>query len=158
MLYANIKYLRIITTILIVLGLGLIGAADYAAASTSEKAACEGAQGTWNASTSQCDFGPDAVNVGGDTGVLRTATNILLFIVGAAAVIVIIINGIRMVVSGGDPQAVANARQGIIYGVVGVIVAFLAYALVAFVADEILNPDTPAEEEGNGGNPPQQPQ
>lgn len=69
----------------------------------------------------------------GDTGVFKTITNVLLFIIGAISVIMLIIGGIRYVVSGGDSSAVTSAKNTILYAIVGIVVAILAYALVNFV-------------------------
>jgi multisubunit Na+/H+ antiporter MnhB subunit len=56
-----------------------------------------------------------------------------LFIIGAISVIMLIIGGIRYVVSGGDSGAVTSAKNTILYAIVGIVVAILAYALVNFV-------------------------
>jgi hypothetical protein len=69
----------------------------------------------------------------GEEGVFKTITNVLLFIIGAISVIMLIIGGIRYVVSGGDSTAVTNAKNTILYAIVGIVVAILAYALVNFV-------------------------
>jgi multisubunit Na+/H+ antiporter MnhB subunit len=69
----------------------------------------------------------------GDTGIFKTITNVLLFIIGAISVIMLIIGGIRYVVSGGDSGAVTSAKNTILYAIVGIVVALLAYALVNFV-------------------------
>ena len=45
----------------------------------------------------------------------------------------LIIGGIRYVVSGGDSGAVTSAKNTILYAIVGIVVAILAYALVNFV-------------------------
>jgi ABC-type Na+ efflux pump permease subunit len=45
----------------------------------------------------------------------------------------LIIGGIRYVVSGGDSAAVTSAKNTILYAVVGIVVAILAFALVNFV-------------------------
>ena len=71
--------------------------------------------------------------VTGSGGVFQTITNVLLFIIGAISVIMLIIGGIRYVVSGGDSSAVTAAKNTILYAVIGIIVALLAYALVNFV-------------------------
>jgi hypothetical protein len=60
-------------------------------------------------------------------------TNVLLFLIGAISVIMLIVGGIRYVVSGGDSTAVQNAKNTILYAIVGVVVAILAYAVVNFV-------------------------
>ncbi len=63
--------------------------------------------------------------------------NIMLFAVGILAVIMIIWGGIRYVLSGGDSGAVSSAKKTILYAVVGLIVAILAYAIVNFVITTI---------------------
>ncbi len=73
----------------------------------------------------------------GDTGIFRTVTNILLFLIGAISVIMLIIGGIRYVVSGGDQAAVTAAKNTILYAIVGIVVAFLAYAAVSFVTSNL---------------------
>ena len=69
----------------------------------------------------------------GDNGVFRTVTNVLLFIIGAIAVIMLIIGGIRYVLSGGDQAQVTSAKNTILYAIIGIVVAILAYAAVDFV-------------------------
>lgn len=72
-------------------------------------------------------------------GVFQTVVNILLFIIGAVSVIMLIIGGIRYVVSGGDQSAVTAAKNTILYAIVGIVVAFLAYAAVNFVITQLGN-------------------
>ena len=69
----------------------------------------------------------------GTTGTFRTITNVLLFLIGAISVIMLIVGGLRYVVSGGDSTAVTNAKNTILYAIVGIVVAILAYAVVTFV-------------------------
>ncbi len=75
-----------------------------------------------------------------ETGLFKKVTDILLFITGAIAVIMLIIGGIRYVVSGGDQNAVTSAKNTILYAIVGIVVVFLAYAAVNFVATQISAP------------------
>ena len=63
--------------------------------------------------------------------------NIMLLAIGILAVIMIIWGGIRYVLSGGDSGAVSSAKKTILYAVVGLIVAILAYAIVNFVITTI---------------------
>ena len=78
--------------------------------------------------------GSDQVaNLFGNSGIFSTITNTLLFILGAISVIMIIIGGLRYVISGGDSAAVTAAKNTILYAIVGVIVAILAYAVINFV-------------------------
>lgn len=64
---------------------------------------------------------------------LTTVVNVLLFIIGAIAVIMIIIGGIRYVTSNGDQGTLKAAKDTILYAVVGLIVAIAAYAIVKWV-------------------------
>lgn len=79
----------------------------------------------------QCDGCPE--DLFGDRGVFKTITNTVLYIVGVLAVVMLIIGGIRYVVSGGDAKKVTDAKNTILYAIIGLIVCFLAYAIVNFV-------------------------
>lgn len=110
------------------LSVGVVAAPAYAA---FEKGLSEGAQ-----SAQGKDQQGDAASLfgeGGQGGIFRTITNVLLFLIGAISVIMLIFGGIRYVVSGGDSTAVQNAKNTILYAIVGVVVAILAYAVVNFV-------------------------
>jgi hypothetical protein len=69
----------------------------------------------------------------GAGGIFTTITNVLLFVVGALSVVMVIVGGLRYVVSGGNSTAVTGAKNTILYAIVGIIVAFLAYAAVNFL-------------------------
>ncbi len=69
----------------------------------------------------------------GVDGIFQTITNVLLFLIGAVSVIMLIYGGIRYTVSGGDSNSVTAAKNTILYAVVGIVVAILAYAAVNFV-------------------------
>lgn len=68
---------------------------------------------------------------------LNDFTNIMLFLAGAIAVIVIIFGGVRYITSTGDPARVKQAKDTIVYGIIGLIVAILAYAIVRFVTTQL---------------------
>ena len=69
----------------------------------------------------------------GVDGVFTTVTNVLLYLIGAISVIMIIIGGMRYILSGGDSNNVTAAKNTILYAVVGIVVALLGYAVVNFV-------------------------
>lgn len=73
------------------------------------------------------------IDLFGATGTFSTITNVLLFIIGAIAVIMVVIGGLRYVISGGDSNQVSAAKNTILYAIVGIVVAILAYAAVNFV-------------------------
>jgi len=67
------------------------------------------------------------------TGVIATVINTLLFVIIFVAIIVIIVAAIRMVTSAGKAETVTNAKNSILYAVIGIIVALSAYAITSFV-------------------------
>jgi len=69
----------------------------------------------------------------GGNGVFKTVTNAALFLIGAISVLMLIYGGIRYTVSGGDTKQVTDAKNTILYAVVGIVVAIMAYAIVNFV-------------------------
>jgi type IV secretory pathway VirB2 component (pilin) len=64
---------------------------------------------------------------------VRNVINVLLFGIGVMAVISIIICGIRFASSHGDSSAVQKARTQLVYSVVGLVIAVLAFTIVNFV-------------------------
>lgn len=82
--------------------------------------------------------GTGAKNQGQRIGqIVRIVVNILLFLIGAFAVIMIVIAGFRLVAANGDSNTVSSAKNTILYAVIGLIVAFLAYALVNFIVGQL---------------------
>ena len=67
------------------------------------------------------------------TDIAKNIISILLWVVGIAAVIVIIYAGITFITAAGNPSAIARAKTMIIYAVIGLVVAILSYAIVNFV-------------------------
>ena len=67
------------------------------------------------------------------TNMITTVINILLYLVGIIAVIMIVIGGVRYTTSNGNATHVKEAKDTILYAIVGLIVAMMAYAIVNFV-------------------------
>jgi Type IV secretion system pilin len=65
------------------------------------------------------------------------AMNLFSFIVGIAAVIMIIVGGLRFVLAGGDPAKLSSARNTIIYSLIGLVVAVLAQVIVRYVLGKV---------------------
>ena len=60
-----------------------------------------------------------------------------LGVLGLLAVIVIIYGGFMYTTSAGDASKIKKAKDTIMYGVVGLVIALLAYAIVNFVVSSI---------------------
>jgi len=65
--------------------------------------------------------------------IVKTVINTIIFVLGMIAVIMIVIGGVRYTTSNGDSSSVKAAKDTILYAVVGLVVAILAYAIVNFV-------------------------
>jgi len=77
-------------------------------------------------------------NLFGAAGIFTTISSTLLYIIGALSVIMIIVGGLRYVVSGGNTASVTAAKNTILYAIVGIVVALLAYAIINFVLGSLL--------------------
>ena len=115
------RALPFIVTIALALSVSIFGAAHTLAVGTVSE----------GASSARSPQQP--VDLFGNSGVFAQISSVLLFIVGAVAVIMIVIGGLRYVISGGDASQVQAAKNTILYALVGIIVAILAYAAVNFV-------------------------
>lgn len=138
---------KVSTALLVpVMALAIAGvgpAAVYAQTTTPATPNCEDVSGAGISTGAQCAK-PDSApaKLFGQNSIFVTVTNILLFIIGAIAVIMLIVGGIRYVVSSGDQTAVTSAKNTILYAIIGIIVAFLAYAAVNFISTQLVSGTT----------------
>lgn len=64
---------------------------------------------------------------------VKNGINTALYILAAICVVMIVIAGFKYTASNGDSSIVSSAKNTILYSVVGLIVAIMAYAIVNFV-------------------------
>ena len=69
---------------------------------------------------------------------VNTAINVILGLVGLVAVAVMILGGFQYTTSAGDTAKVTKAKNTILYGIVGLVIAVLAFAIVNFVISNVL--------------------
>jgi len=69
--------------------------------------------------------------------ILKAAIDVVSLLTGALAVIFIIIAGLRFVTSSGSSEGVAQARNALLYAMVGIAVTLLAQSIVIFVLDNV---------------------
>lgn len=72
-----------------------------------------------------------------NSSTLQTILSVAFMIIGALAVIFIIVGGIQYVLSGGNPEQTTKAKNTILYAIVGLIVSILATVIVNFVLSRI---------------------
>ena len=69
----------------------------------------------------------------GDTGIIRNITNIALYVIAGIAVIMLLIGGLRYILSGGDSKKVTDAKNTVLYAIIGLVIAILSYAIINFI-------------------------
>lgn len=72
------------------------------------------------------------------TGSVTNIINGVIAALGIVAVVVIIIGGVSYMTSSGDAGKVKKAKDTILYGVIGLVICVLAFAIVNFVISNIL--------------------
>lgn len=76
-------------------------------------------------------------NKTGNTPIFQQVVNLLLFLVGSISVVMLIIGGIRYIVSSGDQNQVTGAKNTIMYAIIGIVVSVLAWGVVNFLLDSL---------------------
>jgi hypothetical protein len=79
-------------------------------------------------STTSCTQGANTFK-----SIARNVVGIMSYVIGAVAVIMLIIAGFKYVIAGGDTNAITSAKNTLIYALVGLAIAVLAQALVHWV-------------------------
>lgn len=69
--------------------------------------------------------------------VIKVLINIISIVIGVAAVIGIVLSGLRMMLANGDANSIASGRNTLLYCLVGLAVAVLAQTIVIVVLDRI---------------------
>lgn len=125
-------WLNVVAAVLTVFGLA--GVATMSPAYAAVQCIVEGKVTTVD-DVSSCDGFKDQES--DLMGTLNTVINVIIAVVGFVAVIMIILGGISFITSQGDTSKVTKARNTILYGVVGLVIALLAFAIVNFVLTNI---------------------
>jgi hypothetical protein len=117
---------QLIVVAMFAVGLGLVALpAQVGAVSAIDDAFCND---PLNKDAVVCKGKNDSVK-----DLIAAGVNTLLFLIGVAAVIVIIIGAITYTTSAGNEQNIVKAKNMILYAVIGLVIAFSAYAIVNWV-------------------------
>lgn len=98
---------------------------------------CSRANGVGGNPTACQDDNPGQDRLFGDRGIFTIVVNVISIVIGVAAVVVIIIAGIQYMTSTGDATKTNNAKNALIYAIVGVVVALLAQAVVRLAGSNL---------------------
>ena len=125
-----------LTTLLMPVGM-ITAAPAYAdtpvSTNTIQKGLCNGSNvNNLNDPTADCDPKNIAASDKLETKIAK-AINIFSVIVGIVAVVMVIYGGFRYVTSGGKQESVTNAKNTLLYAVIGLVIVALAQAIVHFV-------------------------
>ena len=98
---------------------------------------CTAGNGVGVASSTACNPTTTSNPLLGPSGLFTKATRILAIIAGAAAIIVIIVAGLQYITSGGDSKNVSNAKNTILYALIGLAVIVAGQAIITFVLSKL---------------------
>lgn len=88
-------------------------------------------------SIAQCNMNVNDLNATKLMDTVNTIANAILGVLGIVAVVVIILGGIQYATSAGDVVKLKKAKDTILYGIIGLMIALLAYAIVNFILSSV---------------------
>src|SRR3989344_4196774 len=120
---------KLITSLSVLMFLALPALAPvsvYAAAGNIEGSLCQGAGLSVNTtSTTACAEKDDKLN-----SILTLVINIFSIVVGFVSVVMIIVGGLKYIMSGGECSNISGAKNTILYAIIGLVVVALAQIIV----------------------------
>ena len=123
--------------VLIVVAMGIVGlgTADLTYAVKCPKGSAKANENV--GSLAECNMDKSGAGSTSLMPTLTTIINVVLGVLGIVTVAVIIIGGFMYVTSTGDAGKVTKAKNTIMYGIIGLVIALLAWAIVNFVLDSV---------------------
>lgn len=131
--------LNVIAAVLMTVGLGGVAMISPAYADVM----CS--DGTKQTELKQCPEWQSDQGISSNSNLMSTLTtiiNVVIGVVGFVAVAMIVMGGISYATSQGDAAKTKKAMNTILYGVVGLVVALLAFAIVNFVLSNVFGGTT----------------
>ena len=97
---------------------------------TFHQLAASGTAAVNSCGTGNCSV--DLPMVGANNGSLTSILQIVFGIIGSVAVLIIVLAGLQLITSGGNPESAKKARETIIYAVAGLVIVVSAEIIVTF--------------------------
>jgi hypothetical protein len=94
---------------------------------------------TYSNSISECNIADDHAGSNDLMKTINTIIDVVLGVLGILAVAYIIYGGFMFTTAAGDAAKTKKARETIMYGVIGLVVALLAFAIVNFVLTSVFS-------------------
>lgn len=73
----------------------------------------------------------------GPDGIVTKGLQIFVIVLGLTAVVVLMINAVRFITSGGDANSTKTARNGVLYAAIGLVIALSGQLIVSLVISKI---------------------
>ncbi len=108
------------------------GLALPASAETAQQSVCESIGLTQGGG--DCQTTGNGPSVG---SLIATIVRLLAWVAGILGVVMMIIGSMRYITSGGDSNKVSNAKNTIMYALIGLAIAALSFVLVRFVLGSV---------------------
>lgn len=123
------KYLNLKLIIGVIVGIAILLIPITAMAASPKDAVCQGA-GAVGDSGSSCGnpAGNPDIN-----DVIQTGLNLFSAVVGIIAVVFVMLGGVKYMTSQGEAAKVNEAKNSVLYAVVGIIIVAMAQVIVRFV-------------------------
>lgn len=75
---------------------------------------------------------------------IKKIIDLLSYIIGIVAVLMIILGGLRYILSGGDSNSISGAKNTILYALIGIVIVIFAQVIVRFVVNGVSDTKTPS--------------
>jgi hypothetical protein len=76
-------------------------------------------------------------NVTANQGRIDDIMNVVFSLLGSIAVLIIVLAGLKYITSKGEPQEMAQAKNALLYALVGLAIVIMSYSIVAFVLSNV---------------------
>lgn len=117
------------------IGAGALGVAAPVSAATVY---CPDGSIASNGDLSGCsNLSSNANNKNNLMSTLNVIINVIIGVIGFLAVVMVIYGGVQYTTSAGAADKVKSAKDTIMYGIVGLVIAILAFAIVNFVLSSL---------------------
>lgn len=131
------SYSLSIVALLTLLAPTVVPAIASASCSATASSVSQGVNIATGASTNNCSSA--SVNNNDIGKAAREIVTLFSIIVGVVSILMIIYGGFRYITSGGDSGKVGNAKNTLIYAIVGLVIVALAQLIVHFVLNQASN-------------------
>lgn len=124
---------KIVLSMFVVMGV-LMGGSGLALAAPTDAArnqVCDGINGQTGGNCAASTSGLEISNV------VKVVLNILSIVAGVAAVIMVVVAGLRYTLSAGDANSISAAKKTLVYALVGLAIVALSQFIVRFVMSGI---------------------